>query len=81
MSGLLAASLGANTPQVLECSRASCRERASAAIHWRNPKIHGEERRKTWLACEEHLDFLRDYLTTRSFPVEVAAISGEEIVE
>ncbi|MGI8394087.1 hypothetical protein ACSHWG_00505 [Leucobacter sp. Z1108] len=81
MSGVLTVSLGANTPQILECSRAACRERATAAIHWRNPKIHGEERRKTWLACDEHLDFLRDYLTTRSFPVEVSPISGEEIVE
>ncbi|MFC7789628.1 hypothetical protein ACU045_11675 [Microbacterium sp. MAHUQ-60] len=38
---------------------------------WRNPRIHSEDRRKIWLACDEHIGFLSDYLRTRDFPVEV----------
>lgn len=54
------------------CSRASCRTDAVWAITWRNPRIHGVERRKVWTACEEHVEFLADYLRARDFPVEVA---------
>ncbi|MFT4235261.1 MAG: hypothetical protein QM607_09725, partial [Microbacterium sp.] len=54
------------------CSRAGCRERAAWAIQWRNPRIHTDGRRKTWLACDEHVEFLRDFLTSRDFPVEVS---------
>jgi hypothetical protein len=43
-------------------------------VHWRNPRIHGEERVKTWLACDEHVEYLRDYLATREFPVVVTAV-------
>ncbi len=57
------------------CSRAGCRESASWAIRWRNPRIHDETRRKTWVACDAHVAFLRDYLTNRSFPVQVVALS------
>jgi len=53
------------------CSRAGCREDATARVEWRNPKIHDESRRKIWLACDEHREFLRDYLATRDFPVTV----------
>ncbi|MGR0317783.1 hypothetical protein [Agromyces sp. ZXT2-3] len=40
-------------------------------MDWRNPKIHSEDRVKTWLACDEHVDYLRDFLASRSFPVRV----------
>lgn len=53
------------------CSRAGCRLPASAAIEWRNPRIHTGDRVKTWLACEEHTPFLVDFLTARAFPTEV----------
>jgi hypothetical protein len=49
------------------CSRAGCQLVALFKINWRNPKIHGPERIKTWLACQEHLDYLIDYLSTRDF--------------
>lgn len=54
-----------------ECSRAGCRHPARWQVVWRNPRIHAEDRRKVWTACDDHVDFLRDYLVTRSFPVEV----------
>jgi hypothetical protein len=47
-------------------------------VNWRNPRIHSEERVKVWLACDEHVDFLRDYLATRDFPVLVTA-SGDAV--
>ncbi|WP_310021890.1 hypothetical protein [Microbacterium resistens] len=64
-------SLGSGPPGEAECSRAGCRLRASHRILWRNPRIHGPERQKVWLACDEHLAFLSDYLRARDFPVEV----------
>ena len=60
------------------CSRASCRETAVSAIHWRNPRIHSADRVKTWLACTEHLEYLRDYLASRDFPVAVTLV-GETV--
>ncbi|MDQ1128433.1 hypothetical protein [Microbacterium sp. SORGH_AS_0888] len=60
-----------------QCSRAGCRAAATARIDWRNPRIHTGERRKTWLACDEHLPFLRDYLTSRGFPVTTDSFLGE----
>lgn len=74
MSGVLAASLGGAPDEALECSRAGCRDRADWAILWRNPKIHAEDRRKTWLACEEHLEYLREFLAARSFPLAVVPV-------
>ncbi|MFT4212798.1 MAG: hypothetical protein QM626_13120 [Microbacterium sp.] len=57
------------------CSRAGCRAPARWRIDWRNPRIHDASRRKTWVACDEHLPFLRDYLASRGFPLEVAALA------
>lgn len=54
-----------------ECSRAGCRLAATQQVVWRNPRIHAPDREKIWLACEEHVEFLRDYLASRSFPVTV----------
>ncbi len=53
------------------CSRAGCRAEATWAVHWRNPRIHGIDRVKTWLACEEHRDYLYDYVEARGFPVTI----------
>lgn len=53
------------------CSRAGCTADALWAVNWRNPRIHGPERVKVWLACDEHVEFLREYLATRDFPVVV----------
>lgn len=52
---------------VVKCSRAGCTALATHHIDWRNPKIHTKDRVKTWLACDEHLSYLVDYLETRGF--------------
>jgi hypothetical protein len=57
------------------CSRAGCRAPASWRIDWRNPRIHTVDRRKTWVACEEHAGYLSDYLGARGFPREVSALT------
>lgn len=51
----------------LQCSAKGCRATATRAILWNNPSLHTPERKKTWLACDEHLDHLRDFLTLRDF--------------
>lgn len=56
------------------CSRAGCRAAATQAIEWRNPRLHTGGRRKTWLACDEHLDVLRDFLAARAFPLRVVPL-------
>ena len=55
----------------LICSRAGCRSAATKQVVWRNPRIHAADREKIWLACDEHVAFLRDYLAARDFPVRV----------
>ncbi len=52
-----------------QCSRADCQAVPTVQLVWRNPRIHGTEREKVWLACDEHASFLYEYLTSRSFPV------------
>lgn len=70
------ASSGALAPDepAANCSRAGCRGPALWRIEWRNPKIHSQDRRKVWVACDEHRDYLRDYLSARDFPVSVSAL-------
>lgn len=56
------------------CSAKGCRAEATWAIAWRNPRIHGLERRKAWSACADHRDFLADFLRVRSFLLDVSAL-------
>jgi hypothetical protein len=49
---------------------------AAWRIEWRNPRIHAEDRRKTWVACDEHVGYLRDFLAARDFPLEVQPLAG-----
>ncbi len=62
-------SLGGGAPQgptgPPRCSRKGCRDDATVQLLWNNPKIHTPERRKTWLACGEHADWLENYLSER----------------
>jgi hypothetical protein len=65
------------TDEPLQCSARGCRADARWALRWNNPKIHDPERRKIWLACDEHRDHLSDFLSRRGFlrdtvPVEEA---------
>ncbi|MFF1254193.1 hypothetical protein ACFVYC_17095 [Pseudarthrobacter sp. NPDC058329] len=71
----------AQTESVATCSRKACRSEASWQLLWNNPKIHTPERRKIWLACADHRDWLEDYLQTRGLwkqtvPLEDRGASG-----
>ncbi|MET1044315.1 MAG: hypothetical protein ABWX59_09385 [Microbacteriaceae bacterium] len=61
-------------PSVPTCSRAGCSADATWNVNWRNPKIHTIDRVKVWLACDEHRDFLYDFLDARSFPVAITPV-------
>lgn len=67
--------LAGEHPQEPICSRAGCTNEAAWNVNWRNPRIHGLERVKVWLACDEHREYLADYLGAREFPVQVTALS------
>jgi hypothetical protein len=60
---------GVDEPTVpdLVCSARACGHHAVWALRWNNPKLHPPERRKTWLACEEHRDSLSQFLSMRGF--------------
>lgn len=53
------------------CSAKGCQAPAGHELLWNNPKLHTPERRKVWLACEEHLPTLSDFLSARGFLREV----------
>ncbi|MCA4131504.1 hypothetical protein [Arthrobacter sp. M4] len=56
----------AGTPNAeAQCSRKACRSAATWQLLWNNPRIHTPDRRKVWLACDEHREWLEDYLQTR----------------
>ena len=46
------------------------------ALLWNNPKLHTPERRKIWLACDEHRQSLGDFLGARGFLEDVVAARG-----
>lgn len=68
--------LGSEIEGPLRCSRAGCREHAVWSILWRNPKIHSEDRQKTWLACEAHRSVLEEFLSARNFPLQVVPVAA-----
>jgi len=49
------------------CSAKGCQQPATWQLQWNNPKLHTPERRKIWLACEEHRTSLGDFLAARGF--------------
>lgn len=65
-------------PEVPVCSRKACRAHATTQLLWNNPKIHTAERRKIWLACTEHTDWLEDYLKSRSLWKETRPLSPKD---
>lgn len=58
----------------LVCSARGCRAPAVWALGWNNPKLHDPDRRKTWLACDEHRESLSDFLSVRGFLREVRSL-------
>jgi hypothetical protein len=61
----------------LVCSAKACRNPATWAHLWNNPKLHTPERRKVWLACDAHRTTLGEFLSIRGFLVET--VPAEEI--
>lgn len=59
----------------LPCSRRGCRAAADWALRWNNPRIHDPQRRKTWLACEEHRVHLSSFLGDRGFLKETLTVA------
>ena len=66
-----AASGPAGTAPHAVCSRRGCRAAARWSLVWNNPRVHTPERRKTWLACDEHREHLADFLGQRGFLKDV----------
>ncbi len=57
------------------CSAKGCRADAVWVLAWNNPKLHTPERRKTWLACEEHREHLSGFLDVRGFLKDVVPLA------
>lgn len=55
------------------CSAKGCSQPATHALRWNNPKLHTPERRKVWLACDDHRQSLGDFLRARNFLKEIVA--------
>lgn len=56
------------------CSAKGCRLPAVWVLAWNNPKLHTPDRRKTWLACEEHREYLSNFLGLRGFLKDVVTL-------
>ena len=55
------------TAEPLTCSAKGCQQAAVCTLLWNNPKLHTPDRRKEWLACEEHRESLSAFLGVRGF--------------
>jgi hypothetical protein len=64
-----------NDPIVLRCSAKACRSEATWGLRWNNPKLHPQERRKTWLACDVHRVKLEQFLQARGFLRETVTLA------
>jgi len=56
------------------CSAKGCTTPAVYDIGWNNPKLHTPDRRKSWLACDEHRVSLSEFLQARGFLRDVATL-------
>ncbi len=73
--------LGPGSPQPPQaaqqavCSARGCRANGVWALRWNNPAVHPPERRKTWLACEDHRTSLSEFLSMRGFLRDVVPLT------
>ncbi|MFD7923198.1 hypothetical protein ACFV3R_28750 [Streptomyces sp. NPDC059740] len=74
LPGLPSASSGSSVDAAI-CSAKGCRADAVWVLAWNNPKLHTPDRRKTWLACEEHREHLAGFLGVRGFLKDVVALA------
>ena len=51
----------------LICSAKGCQAPARWTLLWNNPKLHTPDRRKEWLACDDHRESLAGFLSIRGF--------------
>ena len=58
------------------CSAKGCRATAVNAVVWNNPKLHTADRRKVWLACDDHTSSLSDFVAIRGFLIEVVPVEA-----
>lgn len=68
----------------LTCSARGCSAAAVWGLRWNNPRLHTPERRKVWLACDEHREHLEHFLGRRGFlrdTVPVAELPAESPTE
>lgn len=63
------------------CSRKACGAEARWQLLWNNPRIHTPDRRKTWLSCGDHREWLEDYLRTRGLWKETLPLAGAPAAE
>jgi hypothetical protein len=66
------------SPATPQCSAKACRSDAVWVLAWNNPKLHTPQRRKTWLACEEHREHLSQFLGVRGFLKDVLPLAEWE---
>ena len=57
------------------CSAKGCRDHATYGLLWNNPKLHKPERRKVWLACDQHADNLAAFLSRKGFLKDTLPVS------
>jgi hypothetical protein len=62
-------------PTQRTCSARGCRAPALWELRWNNPKLHPPERRKAWLACDDHREHLSTFLTSRGFLRDVVPLA------
>ncbi|WP_169165728.1 hypothetical protein [Cellulomonas taurus] len=70
-----------DAPELL-CSARGCHADATWGVLWNNPKLHTPDRRKVWLACDDHRVQLEEYLGARLFfkeSVPVAALDSMDL--
>jgi hypothetical protein len=60
------------------CSAKGCRTAAVWELRWNNPKLHTADRRKTWLACDQHRASLGGFLEARGFLRETEPVPTNE---
>jgi hypothetical protein len=65
----------------MTCSARGCSAEAVWALRWNNPRLHTPERRKTWLACDEHRESLSEFLGARGFLREVEPVTDADSPE
>ncbi|MDR7277942.1 acetone carboxylase [Catenuloplanes atrovinosus] len=54
-------------PEEPICSAKGCKAPATWRLLWNNPALHPPDRRKTWLACDDHREHLSTFLDARRF--------------